>query len=109
MENNPISLDNTPPPIQEVEVKTESSTQTTKSVKDKQEAIPIEKKTIENLDEQTQTPSVTFEINTNTGQVFIHVIDIDTGKLIREIPPEELQKLASALENLSGKQFNTQA
>ena len=109
MENNPISLDDSPPSIQEPEVKTDSSRSMAKPAREKEDVTPVEKATIEKLKGQTPTPAVTFEVNTNTGQVFIHVVDIDTGELIREIPPEELQKLASALENLSGKLFNTSA
>ncbi|HHV61994.1 MAG TPA: flagellar protein FlaG [Firmicutes bacterium] len=33
---------------------------------------------------------VTFEIHKETGQVVIKVIDIDTGEVLREIPPREL-------------------
>ena len=90
-------------------MKTDSSTPMAKSAREKKDSTPAEKATVEKVQAQTPTPAVTFEVNTNTGQVFIHVIDIDTGELIREIPPEELQKLATVLENLSGKLFNTSA
>ena len=58
---------------------------------------------------QPSRSSVTFQVNPESGRVFIHVVDQDSGEIIREIPPEELQRLASALKEMSGRLVNTSA
>lgn len=45
---------------------------------------------------------VTFEVNRETGDVIIKLIDAATGQVIREIPPHELQAVAITLAELAG-------
>lgn len=93
--------------LPEADLSPNSSTAKAKATREKTNLTPPEKSTVEEVRDRTKTSAVTFKVNTNTGQVFIHVVDRDTGKLIREIPSEESQKLATALEELSGKLFST--
>ena len=41
-----------------------------------------------------------FSMNNDTGKVVVKVIDRETGKLIRQIPPQELLDLASKLQDI---------
>ncbi|NVM21125.1 MAG: flagellar protein FlaG [Desulfobacterales bacterium] len=43
-----------------------------------------------------------FSVHEATGRTVIKVIDKETEKLIREIPPEELLKLAAKIEEMIG-------
>ncbi|NPV53858.1 MAG: flagellar protein FlaG [Firmicutes bacterium] len=43
---------------------------------------------------------VTFEVHKETGHVVIKVIDIDTGEVLREIPPKELLGVMTKLAKL---------
>jgi uncharacterized FlaG/YvyC family protein len=41
---------------------------------------------------QTQYTYAEFEINQETRTVIVHIIDAESGKLVRTIPPEDLAK-----------------
>ncbi len=43
-----------------------------------------------------------FEVKPQNHQVVVKVVDRSTHKVIREIPPEELQRLQSAADDLVG-------
>jgi flagellar protein FlaG len=58
--------------------------------------------------EPRAAPAVTFRVD-DTGDTFVQVIDRDSGKVIREIPPEELRKIAAELKELTGTVLNTVA
>jgi len=47
--------------------------------------------------------ALTYEVNRDTGNVIIKIVDRDTQEIIREIPPEELQRLGRAIEALVGR------
>ncbi len=47
-----------------------------------------------------------IQVNDKTGHIVVKVISRDTGKIIREIPPEELLDLASRMEELAGTFFD---
>ena len=51
--------------------------------------------------------SVRFEQDSGTKELVVQVVDKDTDKLIRQIPPEELLKLSQHLKELSGSIVNT--
>jgi len=55
------------------------------------------------------TPSVTFVVDQDSGESFIQVIDRDSGKILRQIPPEEVRRLAEALEEMIGNVVDTVA
>ncbi|GAB6886700.1 hypothetical protein JCM13304A_01980 [Desulfothermus okinawensis JCM 13304] len=43
-----------------------------------------------------------FELDKNLGKVIVKVINKETGKVIRQIPPEEMLKIAKRMEEMSG-------
>ncbi len=45
---------------------------------------------------------LTYEINQDTHKVIIKLVDQTTKEVIREIPPEEMQRLQAALKELVG-------
>jgi flagellar protein FlaG len=49
-----------------------------------------------------------FSIHKKTGETVVKVVDKDTGKLIRQIPPQELLDLADRLEDMMGILFDKQ-
>ncbi len=53
--------------------------------------------------------SLSFVIHEKTGRVMIKVIDRNTKKVIREIPPEEIVKLQEKLQEVRGVLFNGEA
>lgn len=50
-----------------------------------------------------------IRVNRDTGDVMVKVLSRDTGEVIREIPPEELLKLAARMEEMAGVLFNERA
>jgi len=48
---------------------------------------------------------VNFKTNEKTGDLVVQVVDRDTGKIIRQIPPEDLVKLHEKLVELRGVLF----
>ena len=47
-----------------------------------------------------------FVVDQNSDQVIVKVIDRDTDKVIKELPPEELQRLNNNLQDAIGFLFN---
>lgn len=47
-----------------------------------------------------------FVVDQNSNQVIVKVIDKDTDKVIRELPPEELQRLHGNLKEAMGLLFD---
>ncbi len=47
-----------------------------------------------------------FNKDQETGQTYIKIVDKDSGKIIREIPPEEVRKLAEKLDEMVGVLFD---
>ena len=43
-----------------------------------------------------------FNKDDETGQTYVKIVDKETGDTIREIPPEEVRKLAEKLEEMVG-------
>lgn len=50
-----------------------------------------------------------FSVDDSSGQVVVKVIDGESGKLIRQIPSEELLRLSERLEDMRSLLFKTQA
>jgi len=50
-----------------------------------------------------------FSVDDSTGQVVVKVVDGDSGKLIRQIPSEELLRLSERLEDMRSLLFKAQA
>ncbi|MBG6077615.1 flagellar protein FlaG [Polaromonas sp. CG_9.11] len=53
----------------------------------------------------TLSISVQFKIDPDYKELIINVVDEDTGKLIRQIPTEEVVKMSKAMDNLKGLLF----
>lgn len=49
-----------------------------------------------------------FSINRELGQVIVKVLDRDTDKVIKEIPPAELQRLHARMKETLGVLFDQQ-
>jgi len=47
-----------------------------------------------------------FSVHKKTGETIVKVVDRDTGKLIRQIPPQEMLDLADKLEDMMGILFD---
>ncbi|MDP3177942.1 MAG: flagellar protein FlaG [Spirochaetaceae bacterium] len=52
---------------------------------------------------------LSFSLNEKLGQVVVKVIDIDTDKVVREIPPKELQHVYERIRDVIGLLFDAQA
>lgn len=53
--------------------------------------------------------NLNFSIDDATGDVVVKVIDGDSGKVVRQIPSEEVLKLAARLEDMRSLMFETRA
>jgi flagellar protein FlaG len=52
---------------------------------------------------------LSFHLNEKLGQVVVKVIDNDTDKVIREIPPSELQHVYERIREVMGLLFDEKA
>lgn len=62
--------------------------------------------------EQPKVPipvSLTFHTDKSSGEQFIEVVDPETGEVLRQIPPEEMRRLAQAFGKLVGNVVDTLA
>ena len=50
-----------------------------------------------------------FSVHKATGRTVVKIIDQETGKLIREIPPEQVLELAARIDEMIGILFNKKA
>lgn len=50
-----------------------------------------------------------IQVHKESGTVMVKVLSRETGEVIREIPPEELLKLASKMEEVAGVLLNKSA
>ena len=56
--------------------------------------------------EMIRNVNLQFVVHEDTGRVVVSVIEEATGKVIREIPPEEVLKLAASFERTVGIIFD---
>ena len=52
---------------------------------------------------------LSFTLNEKLGQVVVKVVDANTDKIVREIPPEELQRVYERIREVVGLLFDEQA
>lgn len=52
---------------------------------------------------------LSFTLNEKLGQVVVKVVDANTDKVVREIPPEELQRVYERIREVVGLLFDEQA
>ncbi|MFP4509462.1 MAG: flagellar protein FlaG [Spirochaetota bacterium] len=73
--------------------------------------VPFERPTRDEIDQmvaQLQTTAAVinrrlrFSVNTDIGGVIVKVIDANTDKVIKELPPEALQRIQSRLSEAIG-------
>jgi len=91
-------------------------TRTTKGDKAQKQHKPLPKtaisealmKALNNDMEALHRVGLQFSVHKDTGQTVVRVVDKDTGKLIRQIPPQELLDLAAKLEDMMGILFDKQ-
>ena len=50
-----------------------------------------------------------FSVDEDTGRTVIKIINSDTHKIVREIPPEEMLRVAASLEQLAKQIIDTEA
>lgn len=55
---------------------------------------------------QVATTKISFDIDEETGQSIIRVLNRETGDIIRQLPTEELLNLISKMEQLRGLIFD---
>jgi len=55
---------------------------------------------------QVLNKKLQFVVDHNSNQVIVKVIDKETDKVIKELPPEELQRLHSNLKEVIGLLFD---
>ena len=74
------------------------------------EAVDLEK-TMENLQEYAGWGNFNIDFTTDdqTGSLVIMVIDRDTGETLRQIPPEQILKLRSHIQEVLGMVFDHMA
>jgi flagellar protein FlaG len=58
---------------------------------------------------ETFNRRLSFSINEKLGQVVVKVIDNDTDKVVREIPPVELQRVYERIREVIGLLFDKSA
>ena len=55
---------------------------------------------------QSLQKNITIQVDNETGDIMVKVISEEDGKVIREIPSEELLALAARMEEISGAFFD---
>jgi uncharacterized FlaG/YvyC family protein len=53
--------------------------------------------------------SLDFSVDPTTGERIVRILDKKTGELIRQVPPEELLQVMSALRSLKGLLLSTKS
>jgi len=82
---------------------------------DRKEAQTIEQQKLEMIAEATENfirsiqRELRIKVHNDTGRLMVQVISAEDGKVIREIPPEELLNLAAKMEEMVGILFETAA
>jgi len=95
-------------PSQQVEMKRQASQQSTpSSAEEESKAQPEELLSQIKALTEDGVYSVRFEKDMNSEELVVKIVDQDTDKVIRQIPPEELLKLSQNLKELSGSIINT--
>jgi len=82
---------------------------------DRKEAQTIEQQKLEMIAEAIENfirsiqRELRIKVHNDTGRLMVQVISAEDGKVIREIPPEELLNLAAKMEEMVGILFETAA
>ena len=73
-----------------------------------QEALKDALEDIERNIDQSAT-SLRFSVDKSTGKTIVSVVDAQTMEVVRQIPAEEIMKMARALDRMQGLLFNGKA
>jgi len=79
-----------------------------KVVQDNQEKIECVAQAMDNYVNSIQR-DLKIQVDGDTGDVMVKVISKEDGRVIREIPSEELLNLAAKMEQMTGALFNESA
>jgi flagellar protein FlaG len=65
------------------------------------EQSALDSETIDKIESLTQIVqrSLEFRVDDETGKQVVRVIDSDTGKLVRQMPPEQILSMISQLQD----------
>lgn len=91
---------------------TNSKNESSKIDSGKSERISVDlENTIAQVKEfsKTFTTKLSFSINPKSKEAIIYVTDKDTGKLIRQIPSEDIQKMTDRMNEIVGILYNRRA
>ncbi|MCQ4305612.1 flagellin [Stutzerimonas frequens] len=58
---------------------------------------------------QTLQRDLNFSVDDSTGQVVVQVLDGDSGKVVRQIPSEDILRLAERLDEMRSLLFEAKA
>ena len=58
---------------------------------------------------QSFAPNLKFSVDHDTGRTIVKVTDANTQEVIRQIPADEVLKLAKEIDRMQGLLFNKQA
>jgi flagellar protein FlaG len=97
MESFPVRLDKLRSPELENSSRPESSIKEQPTAK-----TPVEEAKPREQALQLKSPSVVFQVDDH-GAIYIEVVDKETGEVVRQIPPEELRRLAETMTELTGQ------
>lgn len=64
---------------------------------------------IQRINEVMRPRGLEFELSEETSRIITRVVDRESGEVIREIPAEEVVKMAQSLEELQGKIISLEA
>ena len=73
-----------------------------------QEALKEALEDIESNVAQSAT-SLRFSVDKSTGKTIVSVVDAETMEVVRQIPAEEIMKMARTLDRMQGLLFNGKA
>lgn len=66
-------------------------------------------KPVEQINETLRPYAVEFDLQNNGGNVVVRIIDQENGEVIRQIPGEEVLRIADRLDELQGLLFESRA
>jgi flagellar protein FlaG len=55
------------------------------------------------------TTNVQFSVDNDTGRTIVSVVDAETKQIVRQIPTQEIMKIARALDRMQGILFSAKA
>lgn len=96
------------PPVVATQPSANQATQTTQARQPTQQEL---QRAVNELQRKAQSfaPNLKFSVDHDTGRTVVKVTDANTQEVIRQIPAEEVLKLAKELDRMQGLLFHRQA